>query len=105
MSPDQRVRIEEALTDAERDVLALWCRRLGIPADQWPLLCLGLSTLMETQAWLERADELQLDYIDGSTATRLHAADDLHLDFDTMMQRRRRYSRRSEMTDVRHGER
>ena len=100
MRPDQRERIEDALSDAEREVLALWCRRLGILASEWPQLCLGLSTLMETQAWLQRADELQVEYIEDSPATRLHAADDLHLDFETMMQRRRRYNRRSEMTDA-----
>ncbi len=97
MSPEQRHQIEEALTDAEREVLALWCRRLGIPASEWPSISDPLTKHIEHQGWLALSATLEFEY---GVSARLAAADELGLDFQNLMRNRRRYLERTELSDV-----
>ena len=101
MTPEQRVRIEDALTDAERAVLRLWCARLGIPNDQWPSISDPLTKHIEHQAWLARSETLEVEYGDSA---RLAAADELGLEFQNQMRNLRRYRERTELSDVRNGD-
>jgi hypothetical protein len=102
MNERARCRIEEALTDAEREVLALWCRRLRIPADQWPSISDPLTKQIEHQAWLALSETLEFEY---GVSARLAAADELGLDFQNEMRNRRRYVERTELSDARNGDR